>query len=142
MATGLPRIVPAGGVVFQGHYIPARVFFSFCRQIDQILIRLQTEISVPAFTIQHDESIGGDPDVFRPERWLESPERRKNLLGYLLAFGKGPRACVSTVNRYLLNSKSNAFFIDILLSWEESEQFESMRLRNSISLALHIWKLS
>lgn len=48
-------------------------------------------MSVPAWTIQRDPSIWGDPHVFRPERWLES----KDLKPYLLTFGKGPRACVS-----------------------------------------------
>ncbi|KAJ7718957.1 benzoate para-hydroxylase [Mycena maculata] len=77
MATGLPRLVPDGGVEFFGRRIPAG-----------------TEISVPAFTIQHEESIWGDPDVFRPERWMQSPEKRKCLSRYLLTFGKGPRACL------------------------------------------------
>ncbi|KAJ6606047.1 benzoate para-hydroxylase [Mycena vulgaris] len=84
MATGLPRIVPAGGVEFFGTHILAGI-----------------EISVPAFTIQHEESIWGDPDVFRPERWLESPEKRKHLLGYLLTFGKGPRACLGKNLAYM-----------------------------------------
>ncbi|KAJ7913349.1 benzoate para-hydroxylase [Mycena leptocephala] len=84
MATGLPRLVPAGGVEFYGYNIPAG-----------------TEISVPAFTIQHLESIWGDPDVFRPERWLESPEKRKYLSRFLLTFGKGPRACLGKNLAYM-----------------------------------------
>lgn len=48
-------------------------------------------MSVPAWTIQHDPTIWGDPEVFRPERWLEG----KDLKSYLMTFGKGPRACVS-----------------------------------------------
>ncbi|KAJ6552794.1 benzoate para-hydroxylase [Mycena capillaripes] len=85
MATGLPRLVPVGGMTFLGQSIPAG-----------------TEISVPAFTIQHYDDIWGDPDVFRPERWLESPEKRKYLSRYLLTFGKGPRACVSAYASHIV----------------------------------------
>lgn len=70
----------------------------------------QTELSAPAYTIQHDPAIWGDPAVFRPERWLEEqeagkqPEKDNNndkwppkgadLKKYLLTFGMGPRACI------------------------------------------------
>lgn len=50
-------------------------------------------MSVPAYTIQHDKAIWGDPENFRPERWLEE----NDLSRYLMTFGKGPRQCV----RYL-----------------------------------------
>ncbi|KAL0948853.1 hypothetical protein HGRIS_008974 [Hohenbuehelia grisea] len=72
-AIGLHRSVPDGGALCCGRYFPPG-----------------TEMSVPAWTIQHDESIWGDPENFRPERWLESGDLRR----YLLTFGKGPRACV------------------------------------------------
>ncbi len=52
-------------------------------------------MSVPAYTIQHDRTIWGDPENFRPERWLEE----KDLGRYLLTFGKGPRQCVSNILR-------------------------------------------
>ncbi|KAJ7612112.1 benzoate para-hydroxylase [Roridomyces roridus] len=85
MASGLPRLVPQGGVELLGTYIPAG-----------------TEISVPAYTLQHEESIwGGDPEVFRPERWLEAPEKGQYLSKYLLTFGKGPRACLGKNLAYM-----------------------------------------
>ncbi|KAJ7626867.1 benzoate para-hydroxylase [Roridomyces roridus] len=82
VSTGLPRVVPEGGVEFLGVHIPAG-----------------TEISVPAFTIQHDKAIWGDPEVFRPERWLQSAEQAQYLSRYLLPFSKGPRACVTSAIR-------------------------------------------
>ncbi|KAJ7306251.1 benzoate para-hydroxylase [Mycena albidolilacea] len=85
MATGFPELCLRGGGTFFGQNLPAG-----------------TEISVPAFTIQHHDSIWGDPDVFRPERWLESPEKRKYLSRYLLTFGKGPRACVSAHTNHIM----------------------------------------
>ncbi|KAF7333320.1 Benzoate 4-monooxygenase [Mycena venus] len=56
-----------------------------------------TELSVPAWTIGHDSELWGDPDVFLPERWLEGKESRQ----YLLAFGKGPRACIGQNLAYI-----------------------------------------
>ncbi|KAF8993925.1 cytochrome P450 [Hymenopellis radicata] len=75
-AIGLHRSVPAGGAHCCGRFFPEG-----------------TEMSVPAWTIQHDARIWGDPEVFRPERWLES----KDLKACLLTFGKGPRACMRLV---------------------------------------------
>ncbi|KAJ8522254.1 hypothetical protein ONZ45_g1155 [Pleurotus djamor] len=57
----------------------------------------RTEMSVPAYTIQHDETIWGDSETFRPERWLEE----KDLGRYLLTFGKGPRQCLGRNLAYI-----------------------------------------
>ncbi|KAJ6510966.1 benzoate para-hydroxylase [Mycena sanguinolenta] len=84
-AIGLHRYAPAGGLVCCGHFFPEG-----------------TELSVPAWTIGHDPEMWGDPEVFRPERWLESKENKQ----YLLAFGKGPRACmISVLSTILLRYK-------------------------------------
>ncbi|KAF7333317.1 Benzoate 4-monooxygenase [Mycena venus] len=79
-AIGLHRSAPPGGLVCCGHFFPEG-----------------TELSVPAWTIGHDTELWGDPDVFRPERWLEGKESRQ----YLLAFGKGPRACIGQNLAYI-----------------------------------------
>ncbi|KAF9023814.1 benzoate para-hydroxylase [Hymenopellis radicata] len=79
-AIGLHRSVPEGGAYCCGRFFPEG-----------------TEMSVPAWTIQHDPRIWGDPEVFRPERWLES----KDLKPYLLTFGKGPRACLGRNLAYM-----------------------------------------
>jgi benzoate 4-monooxygenase len=66
--------------------------------------------------MQHDPAIWGDPEVFRPERWLEGSDidrddaggvslarkgtgglgspRGAELKKYLFTFGMGPRACI------------------------------------------------
>ncbi|KAF4622227.1 hypothetical protein D9613_008961 [Agrocybe pediades] len=76
-AFGLPRVVPEGmSVNVEGH-----TFYE------------GTELSCPAYTIQHDPAIWGpDADTFRPERWLE--ESASGLKKHLLTFGIGPRACI------------------------------------------------
>ncbi|KAL0952984.1 hypothetical protein HGRIS_007195 [Hohenbuehelia grisea] len=72
-AIGLHRAVPRGGAMCLGKFFPEG-----------------TEMSVPAYTIQHDATIWRDPENFRPERWLEE----KDLGRYLMTFGKGPRQCL------------------------------------------------
>ncbi|KAF8191518.1 benzoate para-hydroxylase [Mycena galopus ATCC 62051] len=80
MAIGLHRSAPAGGLVCCGQFFPEG-----------------TELSVPAWTIGHDAEFWGDPENFRPERWLERKENRQ----YLLTFGKGPRACIGQNLAYI-----------------------------------------
>lgn len=77
-AFGLPRVVPEGmSVTVSGKtFLPG------------------TELSSPAYTIQHDPSIWGDPESFRPERWLDPSSNTSELRKYLLTFGMGPRACI------------------------------------------------
>ncbi|KAF8577651.1 cytochrome P450 [Ramaria rubella] len=82
-AFGLPRVVPEGGRVVVG----GRAFGE------------GTELSAPAWTIQHDPAIWGDPEVFRPERWLESGA--SELKRHLLTFGMGPRACIGKNLAYM-----------------------------------------
>ncbi|KAJ7108765.1 cytochrome P450 [Mycena epipterygia] len=84
-AIGLHRLAPSNGILYCERHFPGG-----------------TELSVPAWTISHDRELWGDPENFRPERWLE----RKDTRQYLLAFGKGPRACmISVITTVLLRYK-------------------------------------
>ncbi|KAH7885202.1 benzoate para-hydroxylase [Phlebopus sp. FC_14] len=80
IAFGLPRVAKDGGINCYGIHIPEG-----------------TEVSIPAYTVQHDPSIWGDPEVFRPDRWEEDPDLKK----YLMVFGKGPRACIGRNLAYM-----------------------------------------
>jgi benzoate 4-monooxygenase len=74
---GLPRVVPPGpGVTILDHHFAAG-----------------TVLSVPSYTVHHDQSIWGeDADEFKPERWLGGlTERQKQAF---IPFSTGPRACV------------------------------------------------
>ncbi|KAI9687313.1 MAG: hypothetical protein M1822_002356 [Bathelium mastoideum] len=60
------------------------------------MIPARTPISTDAWTMHHDENIFPDSFTFRPERWLNDPRSPsgKSLSRYILAFGKGTRACL------------------------------------------------
>ncbi len=57
-----------------------------------------TDVMINTWALHHDESFWGDPDIFRPERFLDDvgellppdhPNRKQ-----LLPFGAGPRVCL------------------------------------------------
>ncbi|BGO91521.1 hypothetical protein NBRC10512_003182 [Rhodotorula toruloides] len=54
-----------------------------------------TILSVPSYSIHRlKEYWGPDADEFKPERWLESEERTRELEKALNVFSYGPRSCV------------------------------------------------
>ncbi|KAK9905093.1 hypothetical protein WJX75_009533 [Coccomyxa subellipsoidea] len=56
-----------------------------------------TGVMVPVYAIHHDPEIYTDPEVFKPERWLEgTPEYAadKHMAGKWMPFGEGTRVCV------------------------------------------------
>jgi len=57
------------------------------------LIPAGSSVGMSALFVERDPEIFPDPEAFIPERWLE-PGAAAKLERYLLAFGKGPRACV------------------------------------------------
>ena len=73
------REVPAEGDVIFGHAIPKGTF-----------------IGLNAWGAQLDPVYGDDPEVFRPERWLEaSPERLRRMQDvHALIFGWGNTRCL------------------------------------------------
>ncbi|KAI3541420.1 cytochrome P450 [Colletotrichum filicis] len=75
----LSRISPDSPITYRSYVIPPNVPFSMTSYI------------------QHrDPNIFPEPDVFRPERWLENQKTAsgKPLSRYLVPFGKGPRMCL------------------------------------------------
>ncbi|KAJ0331815.1 hypothetical protein COL5a_002484 [Colletotrichum fioriniae] len=75
----LSRLSPDDPITYESYVIPPNVPFSMTSYI------------------QHrDPEIFPEPDVFRPERWLENHKTAsgKPLSRYLVPFGKGPRMCL------------------------------------------------
>lgn len=54
-----------------------------------------TEIGANPYGIHRDKGVfGEDSDLFRPERWLEDPEKEKEMDRYILTWGYGIRICL------------------------------------------------
>lgn len=68
----LPRIVPADGAWIDSHYVPGG-----------------TSVGTSHVFIHMSSNHHDSPNEFRPERWLEDPTNKN-----LVAFSKGPRACI------------------------------------------------
>jgi len=74
----LPRIVCKGGLTFGNIYLPEG-----------------TEIGAnPWLTNRNQDIFGQDSNAFRPERWLESDAKTKEMEKYIFTFGYGARACI------------------------------------------------
>ncbi|KAF2501404.1 cytochrome P450 [Lophium mytilinum] len=74
-STGLERVVPEGGRVVAGTFIPAGFL-----------------VSVPTVAIHHNTQIYRNPEKLDPQRWLV--EDASDLTNYFVPFSTGPRACV------------------------------------------------
>lgn len=79
LAPGIPhpltRVVPAQGVVIKGQFIPGG-----------------TVVGSSTLMVNRSAALFDEPDDFRPLRWLKP--NAKELNSHLVAFGKGPRACM------------------------------------------------
>ena len=76
----LPRYVSKGGVSLDGIWIPEG-----------------TEIGANPFVINHDSAVfGADSGIFRPERWLQDPEKVKLMEKTIFTFGFGARECLGS----------------------------------------------
>ncbi|RYP76854.1 hypothetical protein DL769_003540 [Monosporascus sp. CRB-8-3] len=75
-----PRLVPAGGITWAGHYLPGG-----------------TSVSIAIRTVHDNPDLFPEPASFIPERWL-APEASDH---WLVVFGKGPRSCIGLNVAYM-----------------------------------------
>ncbi|KAL0935890.1 flavonoid 3',5'-hydroxylase [Colletotrichum truncatum] len=74
----IPRSVGKEGMQLYGQHVPEGM-----------------EVASSGWVIHRDEAIfGSQPEEFRPERWLESEEKKKDMLKYSMVFGYGARVCL------------------------------------------------
>ncbi|KAJ3538936.1 hypothetical protein NM208_g5689 [Fusarium decemcellulare] len=74
----LPRVVPPEGITIRKYFIPGNAHVSMS----------------PRVMNRDKEVFGDDAEVWRPERWLEEPERAKYMDSMLATFGYGSRSCI------------------------------------------------
>ena len=75
--TGFNRIVPSGGEVVSGVYIPEK-----------------TSVYVSSYANAHTERNFKDPETFAPERWMGDAKYAGDKLASNQPFSFGPRACL------------------------------------------------
>ncbi|KAK1579940.1 cytochrome P450 [Colletotrichum navitas] len=79
--TPMPRMVPRGGRIVCGRYVPAG-----------------TRVDIPLYAIAHHPDNFADPEEFVPERWLDDNDRPAKYDGdrrdCLKVFSAGPRDCI------------------------------------------------
>ena len=75
----LERVVPPQGITVADNFLPGG-----------------TIVGCSAWVLHRNEAIfGPNPDIFRPERWLEaSPAQRTLMTSSLFSFGMGARTCI------------------------------------------------
>ncbi|RFU26581.1 hypothetical protein B7463_g9752, partial [Scytalidium lignicola] len=79
-ATGLPmgRVVPKGGATISDVFFPEN-----------------TVVGINSWVAHRNKLVfDDDVDVFRPERWLEDPEKAARMERYWIPFGHGSRTCI------------------------------------------------
>jgi benzoate 4-monooxygenase len=72
---GLPRVVPKGGRMIAGRFF-----------------REGVTVSVPTYTLLRSESVFENPEVFKPQRWIDGDKERMAKAHF--PFSTGPRACI------------------------------------------------
>lgn len=60
-----------------------------------------TVVGVPAYIAHRDPLVFPEPEVYRPERWLENEEKAKEMRNYFIPFSTGARGCIGRNISYL-----------------------------------------
>ena len=75
-----PRITPTSGTTLAGHNIPGGV-----------------RVSSLAHTLHRNATVFPEPEVWKPERWMQATEAQKvEMQRWFWAFGSGGRMCVGS----------------------------------------------
>lgn len=86
LGVNLPRLVPKGGLTLAGRTFPEGVRYIYPLSpfaIYTTKINTQTVVGVNAWVAHANISVfGPDAAIFRPERWLESPEKCRIMEQY------------------------------------------------------------
>lgn len=115
VSSGLPRRTPPEGASIMGEWIAGN-----------------TSVSMTIYGAHHDPTIYPDPDVFKPERWLDPAERRR-MEPYFIPFSAGARGCIGRNISYLeqiviLATIVHRYDFALLKPDSVSERFEAFNM--------------
>ncbi|KAI1086184.1 cytochrome P450 [Rostrohypoxylon terebratum] len=78
VGVNIARYVPPEGIEIEGRHIPGG-----------------TRLALNGWVLHRDKAtFGEDAEVYRPERWLEDPEKAKVMERYMFQFGGGAHVCI------------------------------------------------
>jgi cytochrome P450 len=122
---GLPRRTPEEGAPILGDYIAGN-----------------TSVSMSSYVAHRNEQVFPEPEVYRPERWLE--EGGKELQPFFIAFSAGARGCIGRNISYLeqmvlLASLLHRFEFALPFPEWEPERRETFNLSPG-PMPLKVWK--
>ncbi|CAI7619872.1 unnamed protein product [Penicillium glandicola] len=113
----LPRIVPEGGAMINGQYVPGRV-----------------SVSVSLYSAFHAASHFKDPEAFIPERWLnESDEYANDKKEAFQPYSYGPRNCLG---QHLANAEMRLLLAKLLWNFDLELLAESLNWTEQKSFSL------
>ncbi|KAK5168301.1 uncharacterized protein LTR77_006870 [Saxophila tyrrhenica] len=131
-----PRVVPEGGIMLHGYYIPAG-----------------TKISSNPYSLHRQADVFPRPNDWLPERWMAVPDRPKDsssfppsavIRKWFWAFGSGGRMCIGSnfathVLKLLIASIYTNFETSIVddEGIEQSEYFIATPVGNKLIIQLH-----
>ncbi|GAD93871.1 hypothetical protein NCU06526 [Paecilomyces variotii No. 5] len=130
------RIAPASGVNLMREVPPQGA--TICGEY----VKGGTNVSVNAWVIHRDKAtFGQDADIFRPERWLDSPEAQIKLMDRsMFQFGGGSRICTG---RHLALIEMNSLLPQLLRRYEISFANPGKKLsHHSCSFFVLQWDLN
>jgi cytochrome P450 len=122
-ATTIPRVVPPGGAVVDGFWLPGGVsLLLFIGLLTVLTLFPQATCGVPHYTAGHWKYNFTDPELFVPERWLPDHDAKyaNDKRSAFRPFAKGSLDCIG--KRYALRTPlSPASFVGFnnwrLTSW-------------------------
>ncbi|KAM8718346.1 hypothetical protein ACLKA7_000161 [Drosophila subpalustris] len=97
------RIYPAGGWASKTCTSPYT--FHGSRHREPLQMYPGDNVMIPIYGLHHDPNFYPEPEVFRPERFLNGGLKRYQQMGVFLGFGNGPRQCVG-IRLGLVQSKA------------------------------------
>ncbi|KAL1862070.1 hypothetical protein Plec18167_001150 [Paecilomyces lecythidis] len=130
------RIAPASGVNLMREVPPQGA--TICGEY----VKGGTNVSVNAWVVHRDKAtFGQDADIFRPERWLDSPEAQIKLMDRsMFQFGGGSRVCTG---RHLALIEMNTLLPQLMRRYEISFANPGKKLsHHSCSFFVLQWDLN